>query len=85
MSGGKNNFEEIKNMITKDDLKKAFEQGERYSYRPTWASCFNKWYNQTFIDSKKCDSCCFGKLKNNKNCKDCVEFLNFKNVKSDTY
>ena len=28
MSGGKNNFEKIKNMITKDDLKKAFEQGE---------------------------------------------------------
>ena len=37
--------------FTKDDLLKAFEQGERYDYRPTWASCFNKWYNQTFIDN----------------------------------
>lgn len=63
--------------FTKEDLKKAFEQGEKYDYRPTWASCFNKWYNQTFIDNKKCDSCCFGKLKNNKNCKECVEFSKF--------
>ena len=42
MSGGKNNFEKIKNMITKDDLKKAFEQGERYDYRVTKAQCFAK-------------------------------------------
>ena len=30
-------------MFTKEDLKKAFKQGERYGYRPTWASCLNKW------------------------------------------
>ena len=52
MSGGKNNFEKIKNMITKDDLKKAFEQGERYDYRVTKAQCFNRWYNQNYLDAE---------------------------------
>ena len=66
--------------FTKDDLLKAFEQGERYDYRPTWASCFNKWYNQTFIDNKKCDTCIYGNKKNNKNCKECNEFSKYEKV-----
>lgn len=66
--------------FTKEDLKKAFEQGEKYDYRPTWASCFNKWYNETFVDNSKCNNCVFGKLKNNKNCKTCDEFSNFKEL-----
>lgn len=64
--------------FTKEDLKKAFEQGERYGYRLAWTSCFHKWYNKTFVDNSKCDNCVFGKLKNNKNCKTCNEFSNFK-------
>ena len=74
---GKNNFEKIKNMITKDDLKKAFEQGERYDYRVTKAQCFNRWYNQNYLDSEKCKICKHSDQKHYKNCLNCIEHLNF--------
>ena len=74
---GKNNFEKIKNMITKGDLKKAFEQGERYDYRVTKAQCFNRWYNQNYLDAEKCKNCKHSDQKHYKNCLNCVEHLNF--------
>ena len=64
--------------FTKEDLKKAFEQGEKYDYRPTWTVGFNRWYNETYIDSSKCKTCEFNRARNNKNCKTCDEFSNFK-------
>lgn len=60
------------------ELQSAFEQGERYDYRPTWHKCFNRWYNENYLDADKCNGCEFKEPKKYKNCKNCVEFLNFK-------
>ena len=67
-------------VLTKEDLQKAFEQGEKYDYRPTWASCFNRWYNETYIDENKCKVCVFSERKKFKTCKTCVEFSNYKEI-----
>ena len=64
-------------MITKDDLKKAFEQGERYDYRVTKAQCFNRWYNQNYLDAEKCKNCKHSEQKHYKNCLNCIEHSNF--------
>ena len=64
-------------MITKNDLKKAFEQGERYDYRVTKAQCFNRWYNQNYLDAEKCKNCKYSEQKHYKNCLNCIEHSNF--------
>jgi hypothetical protein len=68
----------MKSEITKQDLQKAFEQGERYDYRPSLHKCFNRWYNENYIDKDKCNNCQYTDQKKYRNCIDCFEFSNFK-------
>ncbi len=68
----------LKPELSKEDLRKAFEQGERFDYRPSLYKCFNRWYNENYIDSSKCNDCEFKEAKKYRTCKTCVEFSNFK-------
>ena len=63
--------------FTKEDLKRAFEQGERYDYRVTKAQCFNRWYNQNYLDAEKCKNCKYSEQKHYKNCLNCIGHSDF--------
>lgn len=63
--------------FTKEDLKRAFEQGERYDYRVSKAQCFNRWYNQNYLDAEKCKNCKYSEQKHYKNCLNCIGHSDF--------
>lgn len=60
----------------KEHLEEAFEKGRSYDYRPTWYMCFNRWYNEKFVNSEKCNTCKYSNpiSKTNHNyCKKCID------------
>ena len=73
----------IKNMeIKKEHLEEAFNKGMSYDYRPTFFVCFNRWYNEKFVDSDKCNICKYSEVKhktNHKVCSKCVDCCLFEN------
>jgi hypothetical protein len=66
-----------KNMeINKKDLEESFKKGMSYDYRPTFFMCFNRWYNERFIDFEKCNSCKYSDSKsktNHRTCEKCID------------
>lgn len=64
--------------LIKEDLKKAFKQGDSYGYSMTQNTCFNRWYNENYLDMEKCKTCKFFEKKYYKTCLSCKEFSNYK-------
>lgn len=61
-------------------LQEAFDRGSAYDYRPSRYPCFNRWYNETYVDKKKCDNCEFSsntKLVNRQTCDKCIDCKSF--------
>jgi len=46
-------------IFTKEHLKEAFNRGMSYDYRPTFFMCFNRWYNENFVNAEKCQKCIY--------------------------
>jgi hypothetical protein len=62
--------------IKKEHLEEAFLKGMSYDYRPTFFMCFNRWYNEKFVDVEKCNNCKYTEVKhktNHKVCKKCID------------
>lgn len=68
--------------IKKEHLEEAFNKGMSYDFRPTYFMCFNRWYNEKFVDSDKCNNCKYSEQKsktNHKICKKCIDCSLFDN------
>lgn len=62
--------------ITKEHLEEAFKRGMSFDFRPTFFMCFNRWYNEKFVDAKKCLSCTHSapaSKVNYKTCNKCID------------
>ena len=55
----------------KEDLQEAFNKGRSHDFRPTLFMCFNRWFNEKFVDAEKCKSCKYSNPRSKTNYKTC--------------